>query len=119
MTLVDTSVWIDFLARGDFRLQKLLETGEVLMHPMILGEIACGRLVARRAVLDLLRRLPEAVVATDSEALRFLEVNRLHGRGVGWVDVHLLASTALTVPARLLTRDRALAAAASDLGLGA
>lgn len=117
MTLVDTSVWIDFLARGDYRMQKLLEAGEVLMHPMIVGEIACGRLVARRAVLDLLARLPESVVATSTEALRFLEVHRLHGLGIGWIDVHLLASTALSAPARMLTRDRRLAAAASDLGL--
>lgn len=119
MILVDTSVWIDFLARGDFRLQKLLEAGDVLMHPMILGEIACGRMVARRAVMDLLDALPPATVATDAEARRFLEAHRLHGLGIGWIDVHLLASAALSAPTRLLTRDRRLAAAASDLGLSA
>lgn len=117
MILVDTSVWIDFLARGDFRLQKLLENGDVLMHPLVVGEIACGRVMARCAVLDLLNSLPQAVVATEAEAFRFLEAHRLYGLGIGWIDVHLLASAALSAPARLLTRDRRLAAAASDLGL--
>ena len=107
MTLVDTSVWIDHLRRGDAELSALLEDGMVLVHPFVIGEIACGTLREREVVLGHLRHLPEAPLATEAEVHHLLEGHRLGGRGLGWVDLHLLASARLAaVP--LITRDRAL-----------
>ena len=117
MILVDTSVWIDHLRRGDPALITVLEAGRVLTHPFVVGELACGRLRRRAEILELLRALPRAPVATDEEALAFIERRHLMGRGIGYLDIHLLASVALAGTARLWTRDRRLAAAAEDLGL--
>jgi predicted nucleic acid-binding protein len=83
----------------------------------VLGELACGNLHNREAVLRLLQDLPQAPLASDAEVLFFIERHRLMGRGMGYIDAHLLAATALAAPARLWTRDRRLAAAARDLGL--
>ncbi|MEO5697596.1 MAG: type II toxin-antitoxin system VapC family toxin [Burkholderiaceae bacterium] len=115
MILVDTSVWVDHLRRGDAQLADLLERGAVVMHPFVLGEIACGSLADRSKVLELLHDLPAAVVADNDEALGFIEHHRLHGRGIGLVDVHLLASVALSLGCRLWTRDKRLHAVALDL----
>jgi predicted nucleic acid-binding protein len=115
--LVDTSVWVEHLRSGNATLASELEAGRVLAHPFVIGEVACGTLRNRREMLDLLGRLPSAPMATHAEALDFLERRALMGRGVGFVDVHLLASAALAAPARLWTRDRRLAAIAIDLGL--
>jgi predicted nucleic acid-binding protein len=115
--LVDTSVWIDHLRATDAALAGSLERGLICMHPFVLGEIACGNLRNRREVLDLLARLPAASVATDSETLEFIERRSLMGRGIGNVDVHLLASAALGGTTRLWTRDRRLALVADELGL--
>ena len=117
MILVDTSVWIDHLRQGDPSLVTVLEAGRVLMHPFVVGELACGTLSRRGEILALLRELPPAPVATDDEALDFIERRGLMDRGIGYVDVHLLASVALSGDARLYTRDRRLAAVASGLGL--
>jgi predicted nucleic acid-binding protein len=117
LILVDTSVWVDHLRRGDAGLVDLLERSAVLMHPFVLGEIACGSLRDRESILRLLRDLPCAWVATDEEVLRFIEVNALHGKGVGYVDVHLLASVALTPDAKLWTRDSRLCRQAEYLGM--
>jgi predicted nucleic acid-binding protein len=107
MTIVDTSVWIDHLRHGDAELEALLEDGMVLVHPFVIGEIACGTLRQRNVVLGHLRHLPEAPLATEAEVHHLLERHRLDGRGIGWMDLHLLASARLAaVP--LLTRDRAL-----------
>lgn len=107
MTLVDTSVWIDHLRHGDAELAALLDDGMVLVHPFVIGEIACGTLGQRQVVLGHLRHLPEAPLATEEEVHHLLERHRLAGRGLGWVDAHLLASARLAaVP--LITRDRAL-----------
>lgn len=112
MILVDTSVWIDHLRRGDEELSALLDEGQVLVHPFVIGEIACGSLRRRADVVGHLRRLPAAPVATEAEVHHLLEREALHGRGLGWVDLHLLASARLAaVP--LLTRDKALAATAA------
>lgn len=117
MILVDTSVWIDHLRQGDSALVKVLEAGEVLVHPFVVGELACGNLVNRGEVLRLLQALPEAQVAGHTEILGFIEYRRLMGRGIGYVDVHLLASVALTSATELWTRDRRLATVAADLNL--
>lgn len=117
MILVDTSIWIDHLRRGDPSLVTALELGRVLIHPFVVGELACGTLNRRAEILTLLRELPPAPVATDDEALEFIERRGLMGRGIGYVDVHLLASVALAGDARLWTRDKWLAAVASELAL--
>ncbi len=116
MILVDTSVWVDHLRRGDPGLVDLLERSAVVMHPFVVGEIACGSLSDRKALLELLQDLPPAVVATDDEVMQFIERQALHGKGIGYVDVHLLASVALTGGARLWTRDQKLRQAAAALG---
>ena len=117
MILVDTSVWIDHLRLGEPSLATALEAGRVMMHPFVLGELACGNLANRSEVLELLGNLPAAPTATDPEAVNFIERRSLMGRGVGYIDVHLLASIALSGDGRLWTRDRRLAAAATDLEL--
>lgn len=116
MILADTSVWIDHLRSGDARLASLLEQSHILGHPFVTGELACGRIQNRALVLDLLHQLPQATVASDSEVLEFIERRALAGRGIGYVDAHLLASVALSAPARLWTRDRRLAQVAKSLG---
>lgn len=117
MILVDTSVWVDHLRSGDAALAAQLDAGQVLTHPFVIGELACGNLRNRREVLDLLGRLPSAPTASHAEALEFLERRALMGRGIGFVDVHLLASAALAAPVRLWTRDRRLAPIAFELDL--
>lgn len=114
MILVDTSVWIDHLRAGDSALADALESGQVLMHPFVLGELACGTLKKRAEILRLLGDLPAARTATDAEALSFIERHALMGRAIGYIDVHLLASAALE-DARLWTRDKRLAKVAADL----
>ncbi len=117
MILVDTSVWVDHLRSGSEALTAALMAGRVLAHPFVIGELACGTLQNRREVLDLLGRLPSVPTATHAEALAFIERRALMGRGIGFIDVHLLASVALAAPAHLWTRDRRLAAIATELDL--
>lgn len=114
--IVDTSVWVQHLRKGDSLLQERLERGIVVIHPFILGELACGNLVNRREVLDLLASLPSAVVVEDSDLLGFVERERLYGRGIGWIDVHLLAS-ARVMAEPLWTLDRRLGEAALAVGV--
>lgn len=116
MILVDTSVWVDHLRRRNERLGSLLLDGQVLGHPSVLGEVALGNLRRRDEILGLLSELPRARAATDDEVLAFIERHALHGSGVGWVDVHLLAAAALS-RASLWTLDRRLATVASRLSL--
>jgi predicted nucleic acid-binding protein len=118
LILVDTSVWVDHLGRGDLELTALLESAAVQIHPFVIGEIACGSLSDRDAVIELLRDLPAVTVADDEEVLHFLSRSRLYGKGLGYIDVHLLAATALTPGARLWTRDKRLRAAAKAAGCG-
>lgn len=115
MILVDTSVWTDHLRKSEPVLIAALEAGRVLMHPFVVGELACGNLNNRGELLSLLRDLPPAPVATDVEALGFIDRHELMGRGIGYLDVHLLASVALAGPARLWTRDKRLAIVAESL----
>ena len=119
MILVDTSIWIDHLRSGDSALEQLLETGRVWTHPFVIGELACGNLKQRKTVLSLLEDLPHVRVATDDETLFFIETNALMGRGIGYIDAHLLAAVALTGSTRLWTRDKRLNAVAESLGLAA
>jgi len=114
VTLVDTSVWVDHLRSGNKDLRLLLEKNEVLTHPFVIGELSCGTLKNRSQVLGLLQELPLAVTAEDDEVLNFVETRTLWGHGVGWVDVHLLAS-ALLSHATLWTLDKRLQALATKL----
>jgi hypothetical protein len=117
MILADTSVWIDHLREGAPPLAAALDAGTVLMHPFVLGELACGQLQNRGEVLALLRELPAVPTATDEEVLEYIERRALMGRGVGYIDVHLLAAVSLAGTAKLWTRDARLAAVAADLQL--
>ena len=117
MILADTSVWVDHLRGGDAELARLLNDGQVLGHPFVLGELALGGLRGRATVLEALAGLPQAVAANHDEVMAFIEARRLWGRGIGLVDAHLLAAVALTPDARLWTRDRGLAAVAGELRL--
>ena len=114
--LVDTSVWVEHLRRGDSELAALLNQNEVECHPFIIGELACGFLRRRDEVLSLLQRLPHTIVATHDEVLTFLERHRLMGRGIGWIDAHLLTSSALS-NTLLWSRDRRLSKVAKELHL--
>ena len=118
MILVDTSVWVEHLRRGLPRLAALLQGGEVRIHPSVIGELACGNLRNRSQVLELLQGLPTATVASDAEVLLLIEREQLMGRGIGYVDVHLLAAARLS-RCRLWTQDRRLAAVAQEQGLAA
>jgi predicted nucleic acid-binding protein len=115
--LADTSVWIDHLRRGNARLTAALEGQEVVTHPFVIGELACGDIHDRRAVLASLHHLPKATEATHDEVLSLVEKRRLMGHGLGYVDVHLLAAVILSPNVRLWTFDAPLAAAASRLGI--
>jgi len=115
--LVDTSVWIDHLRVGDPKLGSLLQNGQVLTHPCLIGELALGQLSHRSEILGLLRNLPHAQTATDAEVLNLVENRHLFGLGIGYVDAHLLAATLLTAGAGLWTRDKRLAAVAAQLRL--
>ena len=116
MILVDTSVWVDHLRSGVPLLANVLQEGEVLIHPWVIGEIACGNLRNRQQVLDLLLGLTTALVASDSEVLLLIERGNLMGRGIGYVDAHLLAAAKLS-RCGLWTQDRRLAVLAQEQGL--
>ncbi|HIP68990.1 MAG TPA: type II toxin-antitoxin system VapC family toxin [Chromatiales bacterium] len=117
MILVDTSVWIDHLRSGDERLADLLNRSQVVIHPFVIGELACGNLRKRDEVLRLFNDLPQAVVASQEEVLHLIERKKLMGRVIGFIDAHLLASAVLTDTAVIWTRDRRLQKAARKLEL--
>lgn len=114
--LVDTSVWIEHLRHRQIGLISLLDRAEIQCHPFIIGELGCGSMIRRAEILQLLRRLPSVRVVQNEEVMTFVERHRLMGRGVGWVDVHLLASAKLE-NVLLWTADRRLAAIARSLGV--
>lgn len=111
MVLADTSVWIHHFRHGNAQLERLLESGEVVMHPFVLGELACGNLARRHETLRTLRELPSIQSVDDDEAMRFIESSRLWATGLGWIDVHLLAAAKIS-GAELWSLDAALATAA-------
>jgi predicted nucleic acid-binding protein len=115
--LVDTSVWVDHLRASDKVLAGLLDTGMVLTHPFVIGELALGNLRQRELILGTMSRLPQASVVTDAEVLHFIDRHALFGRGVGYVDIHLLAAVRLTAGASLWTHDKRLHGVADQLGL--
>ncbi len=119
MILVDSSVWIDHLRSADAGLAELLNRGQVLAHPFVIGELALGSLRQRANIISALQDLPKAAVADDGEVMGFIDRHGLFGRGIGYIDAHLLASVRLTADAALWTRDKRLHEIASDLGIAA
>lgn len=117
MILVDTSVWIDHLRKTDRELSRLLDEGTVLCHPFVIGELACGNLRNRSEILNLLAALPNAEVASHEEAMILVTDRKLSGKGIGWIDVHLLASTLLS-NCTLWTKDKALQTISRSLNVG-
>jgi len=116
MILVDTSVWIEHLRRGEPRLKELLNEAFVLIHPFVLGELACGTMKNRATILGYIQALPRAANATHEETLSLMERRRLWGRGIGWMDAHLMASALLT-NCQFWTLDGRLREACADSGL--
>ena len=114
MILVDTSVWVDHLRRGNPQMVRLLELNMVYVHPWVIGELACCNLKNRSVLLEHLSNLNQVSQASDSEVMDFVERNGLYGRGAGWIDLHLLASALLT-NCPFWTLDRRLAEIALDL----
>jgi len=116
MVLVDTSVWISHLRNGNKQLEALLNNGDVICHPFIVGELACGNIKNRIEILSLLRLLPVAAQADNEEVLQFIETNNLMGKGLGYIDMHLAASALLSgVP--IWTLDKGLATISKKLGI--
>ena len=116
MTLVDTSVWVNHLRKGESHLKKLLFDAEVMCHTHIIGELACGNIKNRKEIISLLQALPMAPQIEFSEYLYFIDKNQLNGRGIGFVDIHLLASAQLG-QVKLWSADKRLKATATELGL--
>ena len=117
MILADSSVWIDHLRKADPTLSALLQRREILAHPFVIGELALGNLRQREILLKALADLPHASVATDAEVLHFIERHALSGRGIGYIDAHLLAAVKLTAGAELWTNDKRLRGVAVQLGV--
>ena len=116
MVLVDTCIWVVHLREGHDRLARLLDEGVVCCHSFVIGELACGNLKNRKEILSLLRELPSAEVADHEEILTFLDNHQLMGKGLAYVDVHLLGSAVLS-GMTLWTADHRLAQVAADLGV--
>lgn len=119
MILVDTAIWIDHFHSADAALVDLLNSGQALTHPFVIGELSLGQLRRREFVLVEIARLPMSERANDDEVLHFVERHALYGQGIGFVDAHLLASVKLTSGATLWTRDARLHKIARKLGLAA
>ncbi len=116
MVLVDTSVWVNHLRNCDKHLKKLLLNGEVVCHAHVIGELACGNIKNRKEIISLLRSLPMASLIESEEFLYFIDQNQLNGKGIGFVDIHLLASARLS-RIQLWTEDKRLMKAATELDL--
>ena len=116
MVITDTSIWVTHLRQGSRQLEKLLIDAEVMCHPFIIGELACGNLKNRNEIISLLQSLPMAPTIEFDEFIFFTERTRLMGIGIGFVDVHLLASAQL-IGIPLWTADKRLKSAATKLDL--
>ena len=119
MILVDTSVWIDHLRKNDAEMRRLLGRGQVLSHPLVIGELAMGSFKRRDLLLSELGDLPSAKIAEHDEVLHFVSKHTLFGSGIGYIDAHLLATVRLMPGTLLWTRDRRLLEVASKLSLAA
>lgn len=119
MILVDSSIWIDHLRATDARLSALLVRNEAVVHPFVLGELLLGMVANRPALMETFGDLPQAKVATPDEVLVLIDRHRLYGRGIGYVDAHLIASTLLMTETRVWSRDRRLMTIAGELGIAA
>ncbi len=117
MVLVDTSVWVGFLREGDPLLSDWLNEGAVLTHSMIIGELRLGNIAKRKQFLSLLENLPMSMHASDDEVTHLIEENKLYGKGIGYVDAHLLVSSMLSA-APLWTLDKRLDAISRKLKPG-
>ena len=115
MILVDTSVWVDHLQRTELVLVRLLDDADVLIHPYIIGELACGNLTKRKELLQLFHNLPQAVAASHEEVMTLIEQRSLMGSGLGYVDIHLMAASLLS-GCQLWTKDKRLRAVVRDIG---
>lgn len=115
--LVDTSVWVEFIRAGNAQLSQLLQKNQVLMHDMVIGEIACGSAPRRKERLEAMDNLPKVAVAGHLEVLRFIDRHQLFGCGVGYVDNHLLAACILQADCALWSHDKRLRGAAERLGI--
>jgi predicted nucleic acid-binding protein len=116
MILVDTSVWVDHFRNKSKELFNLLEEEKVVIHPFVVGELACGNLNNRHEILELLQNLPKSPRVNDEEILFFIDQFSLSGRGLGLIDIHLLASSRLG-DHTVWTRDKRLKSAAEELGM--
>ena len=116
MILLDTSVWVDHLRRVDSLVVQVLESGQAAAHAFVIGELACVNLKSRACVIDLLQALPQLTMATDDEVLYFIERHKLMGRGIGYVDAHLLAGVAID-GSLLWTRDKRLREIGTELSV--
>jgi predicted nucleic acid-binding protein len=114
MILADTSIWIDQLRKTDIKLFDFLQKVEVSTHPLIIGEIACGNLTNRIEIIQLLKALPEVIVATDDEVMLLIQSRQLYGKGLGYIDIHLLASSFIN-KVSLWTKEKRLSAIYSEL----
>ncbi len=117
MVLVDTSVWVSHLREGNIDLEELLNDGDVVCHPFIVGELSCGNLKNRAEILSLLQALPMSIQAEHDEVMKFIENNQLMGKGLGYIDVHLLAAASLT-GVLIWTLDKKLDEMSTELGIG-
>lgn len=117
MILVDTSIWVDHFRRRDDRLARLLDDRKVSMHPFVAGELAVGNLRNRDEILLMLNSLPATAMASHEEALRFISNFSLAGRGLGYIDIHLLAAVSLTPGTLLWSKDKRLNAVAESLSI--
>jgi len=116
MVLVDTSVWVEHLRSGNVGLENLLNEGQVACHIFIVGELACGNLSNRSEILSLLQALPLADHAEHEEVMHFIENYSLMGKGLGYIDMHLIVSALLT-KVSIWTLDKKLKEVSSKLGL--
>jgi predicted nucleic acid-binding protein len=119
MILADTSVWIDYLRQGEPSLAEQLSQENILMHGMVLGELAIGNFKNRQLLLKQWKALPFVQTAADTQVLDFIETHQLMGKGVGWIDLHLLTAVSLAGTVQLWTRDKRLRNIAERLNLAA
>lgn len=115
MILIDTSVWISFFNKGNQELKRLLEEGEVVIHDMIIGELACGNFKNRGEIFTLLNQIPRTQSSTFDEIIYFIEKNKIYGKGLGYIDCALLVSSIL-FETKIWTNDKSLKEVAKSFG---